>query len=135
MDEAEFEEVFEKVEEHLALAPPTAPAPVAVSEVQQLLEYLVQNQAQAPTPPGSLQGGLVELAILLVTIFGGGGAGWRAWVRSRREWHREQMDATRTVRDVNEDQTRRLNALERQNEEILASVKALAEAVAKKKGK
>lgn len=77
----------------------------------------------------------MELVVLLVTVFGGGGAGWRAWVRSRREWHREQMDATRTVRDVNEDQTRRLTALERQNEEILESLKTLTDAVAKKKGK
>jgi hypothetical protein len=96
-------------------------APETIALIQQL-----SNATQMPMPVQ--QSGQLDLAgivMLIVTLLGGGGAGWRVWLRSSQARHKEQLSEARKILIDNEDQHRKLNAIRDHLETLTETVKSL----------
>lgn len=98
--------------------------PMLTPETVALIQQLSQpSQMPAPVQPtGELD--LAGIVMLGVTLLGGGGAGWRAWLRSRQTWQ-EQISESRKILIDNEDQHRKLNAIRDHLENLTELVKSL----------
>lgn len=99
----------------LFLPPPSLPkaSPLKVSpETLQLLQQFTTTPppqvSPAPSQPTDILGAVV---MILVTLLGGGGAGWQAWFRMRKRWHAEQIATLKELREENKEQDCKLEQL------------------------
>jgi len=78
-------------------------------------------------PPVTTDGSIdwSGVLVLIVTLLGGGGAGWKAWVRKNSKMHQEQLGSSRRILADNEDQHRKLNNILDRLSEVLDKIESL----------